>query len=611
MKQQCGGSAGTKPQNQIAAAAKKYRKWFVIGPVFKLTEAVFELLIPTLMVYVIDRGVSGRDGAYVLKMIPLMLGIAVLGYLSALVCQYVASLSSQGFGTELRERLFRHLLSIPQKEADRLGTPTMVNRVTTDVNILQQAVAMLIRLAIRAPFICVGSLVMAAILNLKLTLVILCALPFLIAAVILVMRVSVPLFTKVQQKLDTIAVISRENMSGARVIRAFSRKNNEKARFDAECDGYNKAVEKVNRVSTLLNPLTTLIMNLAVLAVLWFGGKMIESGAMTGGKIIAFINYVSYMVTALLVVANLVTLFTKAAASYKRVNEIFAVPLADRPGTAKAAEAADPDADAREDEPTPPSVEFRHATLRYGDDESLPAAVEDVSLKLCSGQTLGIVGITGSGKTSLISLLTGLYDCTAGQVLLYGRDVRQWERAELHRTVRIAAQQSTLFAGTVRDNLRAGCADLDDEALWAALRAAQAAGFVEEKGGLDARVARGGVNFSGGQRQRLSVARAVAAGPRVLILDDSFSALDNATAAAMFDALRATSVDTLIIVSQRVRSVRGADLILALDDGRAAGLGPHEELLRQSPTYAEICRLSGDEAAEAATVAPAKGGDAS
>ncbi len=605
MKRQRGGSAGTKSQNQIAAAAKKYRKWFVIGPVFKLTEAVFELLIPTLMVYVIDRGVSGHDGAYVLKMIPLMLGIAVLGYLSALVCQYVASLSSQGFGTELRERLFRHLLSIPQKEADRLGTPTMVNRVTTDVNILQQAVAMLIRLAIRAPFICVGSLVMAAILNLKLTLVILCALPFLIAAVILVMRVSVPLFTKVQQKLDNIAVISRENMSGARVIRAFSRKSNEKARFDAECDGYNKAVEKVNRVSTLLNPLTTLIMNLAVLAVLWFGGKMIESGAMTGGKIIAFINYVSYMVTALLVVANLVTLFTKAAASYKRVNEIFAVPPADKP-----VEQGDrPVFKTGEDEPAPPSVEFRHATLRYGDDETLPAAVEDVNLTLRSGQTLGIVGITGSGKTSLISLLTGLYDCTAGQVLLYGRDVRQWERAELHRTVRIAAQQSTLFAGTVRDNLRAGCADLDDEALWAALRAAQAAGFVEEKGGLDARVERGGVNFSGGQRQRLSVARAVAAGPRVLILDDSFSALDNATAAAMFDALRATSVDTLIIVSQRVRSVRGADLILALDDGRAAGLGPHEELLRQSPTYAEICRLSGDEAA--APVAPAKGGDAS
>ncbi|MBP5730818.1 MAG: ABC transporter ATP-binding protein, partial [Clostridia bacterium] len=269
MKQQRGGSAGTKSQNQIAASAKKYRKWFVIGPVFKLTEAVFELLIPTLMVYVIDRGVSGRDGAYVLRMIPLMLGIAVLGYLSALVCQYVASLSSQGFGTELRERLFRHLLAIPQKEADRLGTPTMVNRVTTDVNILQQAVAMLIRLAIRAPFICIGSLVMAAILNLKLTMVILCALPFLIAAVILVMRVSVPLFTKVQQKLDNSAVIARENMSGARVIRAFSRKNNEKARFDAECDGYNKAVEMVNRVSTLLNPLTTLIMNLAVLAVLW------------------------------------------------------------------------------------------------------------------------------------------------------------------------------------------------------------------------------------------------------------------------------------------------------------------------------------------------------
>ncbi len=603
MKQHRGGAA-PKTENQILASVKKYRKWFVIGPIFKLIEAIFELLIPTLMVYVIDRGVSGRDGAYVLKMIPLMAGIAVLGYLSALVCQYVASLSSQGFGTELRDRLFKHLLSIPQKDADRLGTPAMVNRVTTDVNILQQAVAMLIRLAIRAPFICVGSLVMAAILNLKLTLVILCALPFLVAAVILVMRVSVPLYTKVQQKLDNIAVISRENMSGARVIRAFSRKNNEKARFDAECDGYNRAVVRVNRVSTLLNPLTTLIMNIAVLAVLWFGGKMIETGAMTGGRIIAFINYVSYMVTALLVVANLVTLFTKAAASYRRVAEVFDVPSAEARGSDAAAGCEDADNGIV---PGAPAVEFRGATLRYGDDPALPAAVEGVSLSLAAGRTLGIAGITGSGKTSLISLLTGLYECSSGEVLLFGRDVRQWDRAALHRTLRVAAQQSTLFSGTVRDNLRAGNDDIDDDAMWEALRAAQAADFVREKGGLDARVERGGVNFSGGQRQRLSVARALAGSPRVLVLDDSFSALDNATAAAMLKAIRGTSVDTLIIVSQRVQSVRGADIILALDDGRPAGLGTHGELLRQSATYAEICRLSGE---ETALPADATGADA-
>ena len=592
---------GRKAENQIIASAKKYRKWFIIGPAFKLTEAVFELLIPTLMVYVIDRGVTGGDRAYVLKMMPVMIGIAVLGYLSALVCQYVASLSSQGFGTELRNRLFGHMLRLSQKNADKLGASTMVNRVTNDVNVLQQAVAMLIRLAIRAPFICIGSLIMAAALNLKLTLVILCALPFLIAAVILVMKLSVPLFGKVQARLDKIAVISRENMSGARIIRAFSRSNAEKERFSGESGEYYKAVVRVNRISALLNPVTTLIMNVAVIAVLWFGGMMIEAGGMTGGKIIAFINYISYMVTALLVLANLVTLFTKAVASAKRVDQVFEIPEGEDSETAADGPAPEIKTDGGSSEgacgtsASPvPAFELINATLRYGDDEKVPPALEGVNLAVLPGEVLGIAGMTGSGKTSLTGLLTGLYRCTGGEVRINGRDIREWDKDELSRTVRIASQQSTLFSGTVADNIRAGDSSISGERIREVLRIAQAEGFVDEKGGPDARVERGGVNFSGGQRQRLCVARALACRPEILILDDSFSALDNATALAMFNAIRDSGVKTMVIVSQRAGSVRHADKILVLDDGKQAGIGTHGELVKTSGIYAEIFRLSGE-----------------
>ena len=585
---------------QIFASAKKYRKWFVIGPFFKLVEAIFELMIPTLTVYIIDRGVTGRDGAYVMRMIPLMFGIAAAGYLSALVCQYVASLSSPGFGTELRARIFSHILHISQKDADKLGTSGMVNRVTNDVNVLQQAVAMLIRLAIRAPFICLGSLVMAAMLNLRLTLVILCALPFLITAVVLVMRRGVPLFAKVQKRLDNIAVISRENMSGARVIRAFTRTDNEKERFRRECDGYNQAVIRVNRVSSLLNPVTTLIMNIAVIAVLWFGGKLIGSGNMTGGQIIAFINYISYMVTALLVVANLVTLFTKAAASYRRVAEVFEIPAEGATygnnGSISngAADIASDNGEITAGTSAIPAIEMRNVGLRYIDDDTVPKALEGVDLAVSSGTVLGIVGVTGSGKTSLVSLLTGLYAPTEGDILIRGRKIDTIGKAELRKTIAVASQQSILFTGTVRDNIRAGREDIDDGAIDRALKIACADGFVAEKGGLNAAVERGGVNFSGGQRQRLSVARAVAGKPDILILDDSFSALDNATAASMLRAITDSGIETLIIVSQRVGNVRRADKILVLDDGRPAGLGTHEELLVASPLYAEICRLSGE-----------------
>jgi len=603
-----------KVKNPILAAAYPYRKWFVIGPIFKLTEAILELLIPTVMAYIVERGVLAGDGGYVLRMFPVMLGLAVVGYLSALVCQYTASLSSQGFGTELRNRLFSHVLSLSQRDAEVFGTPTLVNRITADVNILQQAVAMLIRLAIRAPFICIGSLIMAAILNLKLTLIILCALPLLILAVFAVTRLSVPGYRKAQGHLDNISTISRENMSGVRVVRAFSRKNAEIDRFERENAEYTAQVVKVNRIATLLSPITTLILNVAVIAVLWFSAKLIGSGELVSAKVIAFINYISYMVTALLVVANLITLFTKARASYGRVMDVF--NTAEDPAAGNKPEMSGGEITenisrgdenisrgdenisrggkniSREIPEGTPVLEFRGAALRYGNDETVPEAVCGLKFALWPGEVLGVVGMTGSGKSSLCALLTGLYAATSGEVLVNGRNVDTWNREELHKFVRIAPQQSVLFSGTVADNIRAGDESITDEMIIEALRAAQAEEFVNDKGGIGARVERRGTNFSGGQRQRLCVARAIAAKPAVLILDDSFSALDNSTARSMFNAIDAFGITTRIVVSQRAGNVRTASRILVLDDGRPVGLGTHAELLGSCPIYRDICRLS-------------------
>ena len=579
-----GKKSQKKAENPVLASARPYKKWFVIGPVFKLIEAILELLIPTVMAYIVERGVLARDGAYVMRMFPVMLGLAVVGYLSALVCQYTASLSSQGFGTELRDRIFAHVLSLSQSDAERFGTPSLVNRITSDVNILQQAVAMLIRLAIRAPFICIGSLVMAAVLNLKLTLVILCALPLLILAVFAVTHFSVPGYRKAQEHLDKVSSISRENMSGVRVVRAFSRKDAEIGRFEEENAAYTAEVVRVNRISTLLSPVTTLILNAAVIGVLWFSAVLIGRGELVSAKVIAFINYISYMVTALLVLANLITLFTRARASYGRVMEVFRTK-ADPAGANAPSDAAPA--------PAPmPVLEFRNAALRYGNGGTVPEAVCGLNFALWPGEVLGVIGMTGSGKSSLCALLTGLYAATSGEVLVNGRNVDAWNREELHKFVRIAPQQSVLFSGTVADNIRAGDSSVTDEMITEALRAAQAEEFVNEKGGIGARVERRGTNFSGGQRQRLCVARAIASGPAVLILDDSFSALDNSTAKAMFNAIDRFGIATRIVVSQRAGNVRNADRILVLDDGKPVGLGTHAELMESCGVYREICRLS-------------------
>lgn len=560
----------------------KYKKQLILGPFFKLLEAVFELLIPTLMVNVIDIGAAQGNRKYIVGMGFLMLGIAILGFGSALICQYYASVASQGFGTALRNKLFRKILGFSHMETDKIGASALVNRLTNDVNVLQQAVAMMIRLVIRAPFICIGSLVMAMYLNLKLSLIILAALPLLAAAIYLIIRITVPIYKTVQQKLDRMSVIVRENLSGVRVIRAFSKEKQESRRFAGANSAYFKAAVRVGKISALLNPMTSVIMNIAVICILWFGKIQINAGDMTDGEIIAFINYITYMVTALLVIANLVVLFTKAAASYSRVKEILATDASVR----------DPESPERfEAEHTAQdTLTFQNVSFSYHGDEP---ALKHISFSLKKGETLGIIGGTGSGKTTLVSLIPRFYDVTEGKIFLFGKEIKSVPLADLRAEIAVAAQKAVLFSGTVAENIRQGDPEASDEAVAAAAQAAQAAEFIERlPNGYDTRVERGGANFSGGQKQRLSIARALVRKPKILILDDTTSALDYGTEARLRAAVAELDIDNIIIVAQRIGSIQNADRILVLEDGVCVGQGTHQELAATCPVYQEILQLS-------------------
>ena len=558
----------------------KYKKQLILGPFFKLLEAVFELLIPTLMVNVIDKGAANGDKRYVIYMGLIMLGIAILGFCSALICQYYASVASQGFGTALRNKLFRHILHLSHAETDKIGTSALVNRITNDVNVLQQAVAMFIRLVIRAPFICIGSLIMAMYLNFKLSLIILAALPLLCAAVYLIIKLTVPIYKKVQNRLDRMSVVVRENLSGVRVIRAFSKEKAENKRFDETNNEYYKASVRVGKISALLTPITSVIMNIAILCILWFGRIKINAGNMTDGEIIAFINYITYMVTALLVIANLVVLFTKAAASYARVNEVLKTKASITNPTVNAASEAE----------EKPAVSFENVTFSYNNGEP---ALQNISFTLKKGEILGIIGGTGSGKSTLINLIPRFYDVTKGRICVFGKDVREMNLQELRSKISIAAQKAVLFSGSVENNIRQGMQNATEEDIRAAASAAQADEFIERlPKGYQTYVERGGANFSGGQKQRLSIARALVRKPQILILDDSTSALDYGTESKLRSAVSQMQVDNIIIVAQRVGSVKNADKILVLEDGACAGIGTHEELSESCEVYRDILRLS-------------------
>ncbi len=557
---------------------KPYWVQCIVGPLFKLAEAVLELYMPFLLAQVIDRGIATGDYTYVRRMAFVLVGIVAIGLGMALVCQYLASKISQGFGTTLRNELFAKIMAFSHSDTDRFGAPTLVNRLTNDVNQLQFMVAMLIRLVIRAPFLCVGGMIMAFVLDWRLALIIVAVIPLFILTMTLIMKKSVPLYKRVQTHFDGMSRIIRENMSGVRVIRAFGKTQQENDRFAGELDEFTAASVRVAKVSILLNPITQLIMNAAILLILAVTGVTAHNdGDVSTGTIVALINYANQILAALIVVSNLVVTFTKAYASANRVAEVLSVDTAVASGNLTYAPVSGV-----------PQIEFRSVFFTYGDGEN---ELEDISFTVQRGETVGIIGTTGAGKTTLINLLMRFYDVSSGEIRINGHDIRDYDLSSLRGAVAAVPQKVQLFSGTVEQNIRWGKPDATDEQVVRAARAAQADGFITAKPeGYQAQIERGGVNFSGGQRQRLAIARALVRDFDILVLDDSSSALDYSTDAAIRSAIREEYAGkTLIIVSQRVNSIMNADKILVLDNGRLVAEGTHESLLRTSDFYHEIC----------------------
>lgn len=574
-----------------------YRKFLWIGPAFKLLEAVFELIVPLVTAYMLDQGVRSGEAGYLWGMGRVLLGLGVVGLCSALVCQKCASIASQGFGTNLRNALYRKINTFSHREIDRFGTPSLITRMVNDVNQLQFAVAMLIRLVIRAPFLAIGAIVMAACIDWKLAIVFAVATPLIGLVLYLVMSRSVPFFKQMQQKLDRISLLTREGLTGVRVIRACSRQEREEGRFQEASRAQTDTAIHVGKLSALLNPLTYAIMNGAVVAILWFGGFRVESGAMTQGQIVAFINYMTQTLLALIVVANLVITFTRAFASAARVREVLDTqPSVSEPAPGTGVQ---PVAGA-------PRISLEQVCFSYeaGDGvEEISEVLRHISVEIAPGETVGVIGGTGSGKSTLVQLIPRFYDATQGTVKIDGVDVREYPLAQLRARIHMVPQKAVLFRGTIRSNLLWGQPDASQEQLEQALRVAQAEDFVRRlPDGLDSLVEQGGRNFSGGQRQRLTIARALVGAPDILILDDSASALDFATDAALRRALRRElHGKTVLLVSQRVSSVRQADQILVLERGNLVGAGKHEDLLETCEVYREICQSqsSGKEGADA------------
>ena len=559
--------------------ARQYRKDYVLGPVFKVIEAIFELIIPIVVSDMIDRGVNTGDIAYIRRCGVILAVLTLVGFSSTMVCQFLASRASQGTGTVLRSELFSHIMTLSHSQLDGFGTPTMISRVSGDINQVQTAAAMLIRLAVRAPFLAAGAIVMSATIDPLLSLILLVAAPLIYLSIIGVTKASRPLYREIQRQNDGITRITRENITGSRVIRAFSRQESERGRFAAVADASQQASVKVGVIAALLNPLTTVIMNLGVIAILGFGGLRVDSGALTQGQLVALINYINQILLALIVLANIINIFTRAEASAVRIQE-----LLDTASTISDPERPD------DFDPSAPAVELRNVTFAYGSGDPV---LEDLSFSVMPGQSIGIIGGTGSGKTSIANLIMRFWDVRPGmgEVRVMGADVKNVRAADLRSRIGLVPQKAELVSGTVRSNLLWGCPGASDEELISALKTAQAWDFVEAKDGLDTRVEMRGRNFSGGQRQRLTVARALAGKPDIVILDDSSSALDAATDFRLRKAIASDlSGSAIIIISQRVSSVRSCDSILALDDGRAAGIGSHEELYDSCPLYREICQ---------------------
>lgn len=559
---------------------RPYKKQVILGPLFKLLEAILELTLPTLMVLIIDNGVKNRNIPYILEIGGIMLLIAITGVTSAFICQYYASIASQGFGTIVRNALFQKISSFSYNELDNFGTPSLINRITNDVNQLQLAVAMLIRLVVRVPFLCLGGVTMAMLLDLKLSVILLLVLPLFSIVLFLLMRKCIPLYKTVQKKLDNLALVLRENLSGVRVIRAFVRVDYEKKRFKSSNTILASTAISVGNISALINPVTSIIINFSIIAVLWFGGIRVNIGEMTQGQIIAYVSYITLILSALIAVANLVVIFTKAAASAARVNEIFETE-ATVVDTADEKEINSANAS--------PLLEFNDVFFSYN--HSKEYSLTNISFKIERGQTIGIIGGTGAGKTTLINLILRFYDTTSGSVFYNGTDVKNYMQSELRKNIGLVPQKAVLFSGSVKENIRWGLTNASDKEIQEASQIAQADSFINNLSDkYDTDISQGGVNLSGGQKQRMTIARALVKKPELLILDDSFSALDYATDKALRTALHKNlNSSSVIIVTQRISTIKSADKIIVLDDGEMAGFGTHNELIKSCPVYREIC----------------------
>lgn len=571
----------------------KFRRYMVIGPACKLIEVIFDLLTPLVIAQMIDKGIGAHDVNAVVHYGMLLGAMAVIGISFTLVCQKMAALTSQGMGTDIRGALYQHINKLSYAELDRFGTPSLITRITNDVNQVQLAVALGVRMLIRWPFLAVGSMCAALAIDLKLGMIFLICTPAIGLVFWFVMARCIPYYKQLQAKLDRIALICREGLSGARVVRAFVREDHERERFAQAADDQANTAIAVGKLSSILNPVTFLVMNLGVCAILWVGGIQVNVGELTQGQVMAFVNYMTQTLTSIVYVANLVVVFTKASASASRINEVLnCEPSITDEGNQSVALPKPSNA------APVPALSLSHASFSFG--AGAANAVNDVTLELPLGKTLGIIGGTGSGKSTLVSLIPRLYDASTGSVSVMGADVRAWPLDQLRRVVATVPQRASLVSGTIRSNLTWRDEAATDEELWAALDMAQASEFVRNKPqGLDAPVEAGGKNFSGGQRQRLTIARALVGSPQILIMDDSASALDFKTDAALRHAIRERSVCgaaegglplTTVIVSQRVSTVRDADMICVLDHGSVAGLGTHDELYATCQLYREICQ---------------------
>lgn len=554
---------------------KDYKKESFLAPLFKMLEACFDLLVPLVVAAIIDYGIARKNIGYVWKMGGVLVLLAVIGLAFSITAQYFAAKASAGFGKRLRHDLFQHIEELSYTQIDKYGASTFITRMTADVNQIQTQVNMVLRLLLRSPFIVIGAMIMAFMVDFKTALIFAVSIPALSVIVYGIMLITIPLYKRVQGMLDKVMGSTRENLSGTRVIRAFNQEEDEIIQYNEENQLLNKFQLFAGRISTLMNPATYIVVNLAIIAILWFGGQRVESGFLTQGEVVALVNYMSQILVELIKLASLIINLTKAFACARRVNDIFNLQSETDEGTL--AVGSD----------NAVKVEFENVSLKYeGAGEN---SIQNVNIKVKPGETIGVIGGTGSGKTTLVNLIPGFYNATEGVVKIEGSDIKEFKKSALRKKIGVVPQKALLFKGTIRSNLLWGNSDATEEDLIQALKNSQSYDFVMEKeNGLDAEVAQSGKNFSGGQKQRLTIARALARKPEILILDDSSSALDFATDAKLRAAIKDLEGITTFVVSQRTSSIMHADQIIVLDDGQVVGLGTHEKLLECCDVYKEI-----------------------